>query len=349
MEANNHVFASTPHKCDEPSKTGHYSNCDRQGCGQNSQSLGRGSYGPGSGYHIDTKRPFEVLTSFYGSGAEAAEAEAAAPSSVHFTGMTTMLRQGSRELVMDHPNCGNYLAGLASAMAKGMAMRITYWGHDPSSMRWLDQPPCGNETCSGINAGPAVISNMTVSETLLPSGHLSPQKYALPENMPTPVPTPEATDLSFEQPSVPDPSQARLGRGSGVDPLTWSKKKLSRVDVPSSHAQGLALGEVEEPEAEAPKGTPWWVVVFVWVSIVQSCMLCALGAFTYRLHQRVAGPSRNAGSPRRPLATSSPSRERALLRSPTQRTPRNERTRSAMWIGEDNSSPVSTVRANSEV
>merc|ERR1712060_665314 len=98
--------------------------------------------------------------------------------------MTTVLRQGSRELVMDHPNCGGYLSSLAGAMARGMAMRVTYWGHDPSAMRWLDDRVCGNETCSGDHAGPAVISNMTVTNMVLPSRHGPTQHFAMPDNMP---------------------------------------------------------------------------------------------------------------------------------------------------------------------
>merc|ERR1719450_615988 len=32
MEANNHVFGSTPHICDAPDAAGHYSGCDPAGC-----------------------------------------------------------------------------------------------------------------------------------------------------------------------------------------------------------------------------------------------------------------------------------------------------------------------------
>ena len=62
MEANNHAFQSTPHKCDPPTN-GHYANCDRGGCGQNTRDMPN-SYGPGGQFRIDTTKPFKVITAF---------------------------------------------------------------------------------------------------------------------------------------------------------------------------------------------------------------------------------------------------------------------------------------------
>merc|ERR1712039_943861 len=65
MEANNRVFQATPHKCDPPDTNGHYSNCDRGGCGggQNTRSMPN-AYGPGPAFTIDTRQPFVVHTYF---------------------------------------------------------------------------------------------------------------------------------------------------------------------------------------------------------------------------------------------------------------------------------------------
>jgi len=156
MQANKYVFAATPHKCDAPSSNGHYSHCDREGCGQNTNTMGVMDYGPGKLYTIDTTRPFDVHTDFYGSGELAAGAA--------FTGMQTRLVQGSNQLVLDHSSCRSYLPNLAGSMAAGMSLRIAYWGDDPDKMSWLDNPPCrSGKSCGGSNAGDAVISYIKVS------------------------------------------------------------------------------------------------------------------------------------------------------------------------------------------
>jgi len=159
MEANKHVFQATPHRCDEPSATGHYSNCDRRGCQQSTRSLGDKAYGPGPQFTIDTRRPFTVQTTFHGT------VRSKVP---HFTGLTTRLQQAANELVMHHSQCSEgYLETMAHAMAGGMSMRITYWGDEAKTMRWLDQPGCGNNSCAGHNAGKAAISSIRVSNSLV--------------------------------------------------------------------------------------------------------------------------------------------------------------------------------------
>jgi len=161
MEANNRVFSSTPHKCDHPTPSGHYQSCDRTGCGRTTIKAGPLAYGPGQHYSINSLLPFEVLTTFHGSGENA-------PGFATFTGMTTKLRQGSREIALDFSACGDYFSYLADAMAEGMAMRITYWGGDASAMSWLDQLPCGaNSQCTASNSGEATISNIKVTSACL--------------------------------------------------------------------------------------------------------------------------------------------------------------------------------------
>jgi len=181
MEANRHVFESTPRKCDAPSQGGHYSHCDRDGCGQNTNKMGVMDYGPGSDYTIDTTHRFDVHTDFYGSSLLATGGV--------FTGMVTRLQQGSRKLTFDHSSCNTYLSHLADAMASGMSVRIAYWGTDAAAMSWLDDPPCGrNASCSGGNAGDATISNIRISPH--PAGSWRPSAAPRQSLQPTAGPAP---------------------------------------------------------------------------------------------------------------------------------------------------------------
>jgi len=153
MEANNRVFAVTPHKCDE-SSTPEYENCDRIGEGKNTKER-IDVYGYGSEFVIDTRQPFEVSTSFYGR-----------PSGLYtqasFEKIVTTLSQGGRTVEMPNSPKGEYLAGMADAMERGMSLRMTSWGDEADTMSWLDSPPCGEDSCSGENAGPAVLSNFRI-------------------------------------------------------------------------------------------------------------------------------------------------------------------------------------------
>lgn len=66
MEANKYAWASTPHKCDTPSDTRFYSNCDAGGsCHKNTvEDLDYEAYGPGDSYKINTLEPFHAKISF---------------------------------------------------------------------------------------------------------------------------------------------------------------------------------------------------------------------------------------------------------------------------------------------
>lgn len=151
MEANRYVFASTNHRCDEPADGSHYESCDKDGRAQNTKDMSSGLYGPGG--HIDTTRSFDVHTTFHSY------------DGYSLTGMTTSLRQGFwNQVVLDHSSVDrDYLSSLSSALADGMSLRITYWGSSAAAMSWLDQPPCGQTSCSGWNAGEAMISNISIS------------------------------------------------------------------------------------------------------------------------------------------------------------------------------------------
>jgi len=154
MEANNHAFQATLHRCD-PAVNRHYSFCDRGGCEQTTRTK-ENAYGPGSQYTIDTTRPFDVDTEFMKNDGV-------------LSGMRTTLRQNGRQEVMEHRNCNKaYLAKLSDAMAAGMSLRITYWGGEAQTMAWMDVPPCGGLACQGSNAGDAVISNIHIK----PSGSI---------------------------------------------------------------------------------------------------------------------------------------------------------------------------------
>lgn len=237
--------------------------------------MGRMAYGPGGQYTIDTNRPFTVRTTFHGSSLEA---------QARFNGLTTRLQQGSREVLMDHSRCGGYLETMASALAQGMSMRITYWGDSAKTMGWLDRPPCSEEKCSGSNAGAAVISNITVSSTTTAGARL-------------PGPGPSSGDL-------------------GHVPTEW-----------------------EEPSSEVPM--PWWVFLFIWISVVQTCLLCVLGIFTVHLLQQMSRPAQHAGSPPWSRRFSLPGSQGPIYG--IERPPAFERTRSAMlMVG----SPLGIVHRN---
>lgn len=181
MQANKFAFAATPRKCEPPVHKGHYTQCDHDGCGQNTNSMGVMDYGPGAHYTIDTTRPFEVHTDFYGS-------DKLAGGEV-FTRMVTRLEQGAKKLQLDHSSCTPYLSHLADVMAAGMSLRIAYWGKDARTMSWLDDPPCSGDTvCSGDNAGKAVISNIRVVDH--PEGEWHPAQGGV-----------QAVDDRFERPS----------------------------------------------------------------------------------------------------------------------------------------------------
>lgn len=156
MEANSRVLQATPHSCEPPSN-GHYEKCDRDGCAQNTRDIAN-SYGPGAGFTIDTTQPFTVSTSFTSQGGMV-------------SGMRTTLEQGDKQVFLDHTNCDlEYMGRLTEALSQGMTLRITYWGDSAQTMSWLDTPPCGDETCSGGNAGEATVSEITVRDALSSDG-----------------------------------------------------------------------------------------------------------------------------------------------------------------------------------
>jgi len=140
QEANNHAWATTPHKCDGSGPT--YSNCDGGGCGR---KFDINQFGPGK--NIDTNQKFNLRVSFAGSG-------------THLDHMLTTISQNGKSLSVRHDDCGGgYLDSVGAAIAKGMTFTISNWGGSSGGMSWLDIPPCGGENC---NNGAARFSNLVI-------------------------------------------------------------------------------------------------------------------------------------------------------------------------------------------
>ena len=144
------AFQATPHKCNAPWGNGHYTDCDRGGCGMNTYKIDPNSYGPGSQYTINTNNAFQFNTTFVETNGQ-------------LTAINTVLSQGSKTFTMAHTdsNCGGgYLESLTSVVKSGMVLVFSSWGDSGGTMSWLDVPPCnGGSNC---NNGAATFSNIAV-------------------------------------------------------------------------------------------------------------------------------------------------------------------------------------------
>jgi cellulase len=139
----------TPHDCDAPSAAGFYPHCDQSGCGVNTKNSA-GVFGPGGSFTVDTTAPFIVSTHFAASGGQ-------------LTGITSTIAQGSRAVVLVHTDAqcgGGYLERLSSALQAGMVPALSLWGDAAGGMSWLDQPPCGGESCDPSST--ASFSNIAI-------------------------------------------------------------------------------------------------------------------------------------------------------------------------------------------
>lgn len=141
MEANVVTSASTPHRC---SGTGpnNWSNCDGGGCSRNIYKLsGESAFGYGGGHTIDTSKTFRVESSYIMNG------------DVLGSIITTYSQDGRSYTITHDDACGGgYVAGMTTAINSGMVVTMSLWGSDAATMSWLDQPPCGGESCpdSGV-------------------------------------------------------------------------------------------------------------------------------------------------------------------------------------------------------
>ena len=115
MEANKYSFATTPHKCDAPNDKGFYSNCDRNGIGENVvEQLAWNGYGPGSQYTIDTTQPFHVKVTLGKDGGN------------NFNSVETVLSQNGKTQTMTGRDSG-YMSNMSSDIANGMAFIVSNW------------------------------------------------------------------------------------------------------------------------------------------------------------------------------------------------------------------------------
>lgn len=150
MEANKWSWATTPHKCDAPTSTGFFQNCDRGGtCQQNiTDKLARNGYGPGASYTIDTTKPFHTKIAFN------------ADASGRFSSYTTTMTQNGKTQTMTG-DC-SYLNYMSNDIGHGMAFVISNWGGDAS---WL-----WHDRCSGSCNWP----ELNINNIKIATGHVHP-------------------------------------------------------------------------------------------------------------------------------------------------------------------------------
>jgi hypothetical protein len=155
IEANTAAMAATPHACDAPDAAGHVAKCDGGGCSlgtKNNATL----FGPGAGFAIDTRRPFDVITMF------------PVDAMGQLAAVDTLVKQGAASFRLVHTpsNCGTHWRDTLNApLAAGMVPVFSLWGdtRSGSDMTWLDTPPCSAATgCAGDSTA-AIFSNFAIS------------------------------------------------------------------------------------------------------------------------------------------------------------------------------------------
>jgi len=155
VEANTAAMAATPHACDAPDAAGHVAKCDGVGCSLGTKS-NASLFGPGAGFAIDTRRPFDVVTMF---PVDAAGRLAA---------VDTLVKQGAQSFHLVHTpdTCGTHWSDTLNApLAAGMVPVFSLWGDTTkgADMTWLDVPPCSPATGCGGDGTLALFSNFAVS------------------------------------------------------------------------------------------------------------------------------------------------------------------------------------------
>ena len=156
IEANSAAMAATPHACAAPTATGYVPQCDKGGCGLGTKGNAT-LFGAGAGYVIDTRRAFDVVTSF------PVDAQGA------LAAVTTLVRQGAASFSLDHTpaGCGSKwnTATMTAALAAGMVPTFSLWGGTTSGsdMAWLDSPPCAASQGCGGDGTIALFSNFAVT------------------------------------------------------------------------------------------------------------------------------------------------------------------------------------------
>jgi hypothetical protein len=143
MEANQWAVQTTPHSCSSPSASGFYSSCDRAGsCWQNNISqLDYSAYGPGSGFRINTLKPFHMKLEFRTNGDQ-------------LDSFVNTMSQGAQSVSMTG-NCASN-AQMSADLANGMAFAISNWS---TLDNWLWKDRC---TASACNASQILWSNISI-------------------------------------------------------------------------------------------------------------------------------------------------------------------------------------------
>jgi hypothetical protein len=155
IEANTAAMAATPHSCDPPDANGFVPKCDKGGCGLGTKS-NSSLFGPGAAFTIDTRRPFDVTTSY------------PVDSQGSLAAVTTLVNQGEASFTLNHTPGGcrsHWAPTMTEALAGGMVPTFSLWGDKSSGgdMTWLDSPPCSASQGCGGDGTIALFSNFAVT------------------------------------------------------------------------------------------------------------------------------------------------------------------------------------------
>ena len=155
IEANTAAMAATPHVCDAPDANGFVPKCDGGGCSMGTR-LNATLFGPGAAFVIDTRFPFDVVTSY------------PVDASGRLAAVNTLVKQGAASFALPHTpgSCGEHWTdALSAGIAGGMVPTFSLWGNSDSGsdMTWLDSPPCGASQGCGGSSAVATFSNFAVT------------------------------------------------------------------------------------------------------------------------------------------------------------------------------------------
>ncbi|KAF2262148.1 glycoside hydrolase [Lojkania enalia] len=157
-EANKRATQLAPHTCSKPGlyrctgdECGRSGVCDKNGCGNNPYANGeRNYYGAGTGFKIDTSKPFTVVTQFPAKDGVLTEivrkyvqnGKVFENAAVNVTGPTDDA-YCTRQNAVTFMNLGA-MKGMGESMSRGMVLAMSVWWDEGGFMQWLD----------GGNSGP---------------------------------------------------------------------------------------------------------------------------------------------------------------------------------------------------
>lgn len=146
LEGNSRAQVFTPHPCAG-------GKCDSWGCGFNPYAAGnKGYYGPGSGYTLDTSKPFTVITRFItNDGTTGGSLDRITRYYVqNGKKVPSAVSGGDSIFASSCSTAGAYggLAGMGQALGRGMVLALSIWNDAAGNMNWLDsgaQGPCSSD------------------------------------------------------------------------------------------------------------------------------------------------------------------------------------------------------------